>query len=205
MKKQTAYIFIAIVLVLMMIAGVIAWLTGGIGGGDERPEPTAAPTPDIETPAPEKTPAPTPTAVPTATPEPTATPAPTPEQPSGEVVDSGAFDSNTGVGLNTHTVWTVTRAADGSCELSLSVYARSYSMGIGQRSIAVTVNGAVKTATTRAFEVDSPNAQTETLIYTCSVPVSEGSVSVSVDWSYKGQYSGQELELISSQTSLTVK
>ena len=205
MKKQTAYIFIAIVLVLMMIAGVILWLTGDIGGGGDRPEPSAAPTAENEPiVVPDKTPAPVPTAAPTATLEPTPTPEPTPEQPSGEVVGSGAFDSNTGVGLNTRTVWTVTRASSGGYELSLSVYARSYSMGIGQRSITVTVNGSASTAMTRAFEVDSPNAQTETLIYTCTVPVDAGSVSVGVDWNYKGQYSGQDLDAISSQTTLQV-
>ncbi len=204
MKRQTAYIFIAIVIVLMMIAGVILWLTGDIGGGSDRPETSTAPAEESEPAVPVGTPSPTPSAAPSASPKPTPTPSPSPVQPSGETVGSGSFDSDTGVGLNTRTVWTVTRAADGGYELTLSVYARSYSLGIGQRSITVSVNGSASTALTRAFEVDSPNTQTETLIYTGTVPVDAGSVSVSIDWSYKGQYSGQDLDVISSQTTVQV-
>lgn len=206
MKKQTAYIFAAFIVVLIILAIVIMWLTGGIGGD----KPEATPTPEVETSAPRQTqfviptatPQPT-EAVPTETPTMTATPAPTPEAPSGTVIGSGAFDSATGVGLNTHTAWTATEQADGSVKLTLSVYARSYTMEIGQRSITISVNGATSGGLTRSFSVDSPNSQTDTLIYTYSTTVQKGSaVSVSVDWNYKGQYSGQDLDVISSSSTV---
>ena len=206
MKKQTAYIFAAFIVVLIILAIVIMWLTGGIGGD----KPEATPTPEVETSAPRQTqfviptatPQPT-EAVPTETPTMTATPTPTPEAPSGTVIGSGAFDSATGVGLNTHTAWTATEQADGSVKLTLSVYARSYTMEIGQRSIAISVNGATSGGMTRSFSVDSPNSQTDTLIYTYSTTVQKGSaVSVSVDWNYKGQYSGQDLDVISSSSTI---
>lgn len=206
MKKQTAYIFAAFIVVLIILAIVIMWLTGGIGGD----KPEATPTPEVETSAPRQTqfviptatPQPT-EAVPTETPTVTATPAPTPEAPSGTVIGSGAFDSATGVGLNTHTAWTATEQADGSVKLTLSVYARSYTMEIGRRSIAISVNGATSGGMTRSFSVDSPNSQTDTLIYTYSTTVAKGSsVSVSVDWNYKGQYSGQDLDVISSSSTI---
>lgn len=206
MKKQTAYIFAAFIVVLIILAIVIMWLTGGIGGD----KPEATPTPEVETSAPRQTqfviptatPQPT-EAVPTETPTMTATPTPTPEAPSGTVIGSGAFDSATGVGLNTHTAWTATEQADGSVKLTLSVYARSYTMEIGQRSIAISVNGATSGGMTRSFSVDSPNSQTDTLIYTYSTTVQKGSaVSVSVDWNYKGQYSGRDLDVISSSSTV---
>lgn len=206
MKKQTAYIFAAFIVVLIILAIVIMWLTGGIGGD----KPEATPTPEVETSAPRQTqfviptatPQPT-EAVPTETPTVTATPAPTPEAPSGTVIGSGAFDSATGVGLNTHTAWTATEQADGSVKLTLSVYARSYTMEIGRRSIAISVNGATSGGMTRSFSIDSPNSQTDTLIYTYSTTVAKGSsVSVSVDWNYKGQYSGQDLDVISSSSTI---
>lgn len=208
MKKQTAYIFAAFIVVLIILAIVIMWLTGGIGGD----KPEATPTPEVETSAPRQTqfviptatPQPT-EAVPTETPTVTATPAPapTPEAPSGTVIGSGAFDSATGVGLNTHTAWTATEQADGSVKLTLSVYARSYTMEIGQRSIAISVNGSTSGGMTQSFSVDSPNSQTDTLIYTYSTTVAKGSsVSVSVDWNYKGQYSGQDLDVISSSSTI---
>lgn len=206
MKKQTAYIFAAFIVVLIILAIVIMWLTGGIGGD----KPEATPTPATETSAPRQTQFVIPTAtlqpteaVPTETPTMTATPTPTPEAPSGTVIGSGAFDSATGVGLNTHTAWTATEQADGSVKLTLSVYARSYTMEIGQRSIAISVNGATSGGMTRSFSVDSPNSQTDTLIYTYSTTVQKGSsVSVSVDWNYKGQYSGQDLDVISSSSTI---
>ena len=133
----------------------------------------------------------------------TATPTPTPEAPSGTVIGSGSFDSSTGVGLNTHTAWTAAEQADGSVKLTLSVYVRSYTLEIGQRSIAISVNGATSGGLTRSFSVDSPNSQTDTLIYTYSTTVQKGSaVSVSVDWNYKGQYSGQDLDVISSSSTI---
>lgn len=206
MKKQTAYIFAAFIVVLIILAIVIMWLTGGIGGD----KPEATPTPEVETSAPRQTqfviptatPQPT-EAVPTETPTMTATPAPTPEAPSGTVIGSGSFDSSTGVGLNTHTAWTAAEQADGSVKLTLSVYVRSYTMEIGRRSIAISVNGATSGGMTRSFSVDSPNSQTDTLIYTYSTTVAKGSsVSVSVDWNYKGQYSGQDLDVISSSSTI---
>ena len=46
MKKQTAYIFAAFIVVLIILAIVIMWLTGGIGGRDERSAPDAVCHPD---------------------------------------------------------------------------------------------------------------------------------------------------------------
>ena len=63
--------------------------------------------------------------------------------------------------------------------------------------------GSTSGGMTSAFSVDSPNSQTDTLIYTYSTTVAKGSsVSVSVDWNYKGQYSGQDLDVISSSSTI---
>ena len=71
MKKQTAYIFAAFIVVLIILAIVIMWLTGGIGGD----KPEATPTPEVETSAPRQTQF----VIPTATPQPTeAVPTETP-------------------------------------------------------------------------------------------------------------------------------
>ena len=207
MKKQTVYIFAAFIVVLLILAIVIMWLTGGIGGGSD--EPKASPTPEVTTNVPRETLL----VIPTETPAPTeasptldvtATPEPTPEQPSGTVIGSGAFDSATGVGLNTHTVWTAAEQADGSVKLTISVYARSYTMQIGQRAIGISVNGAAASGMTRSLSVESSNAQTDTLIFSYTTTVEKGSVTISVDWNYKGQYSGQDLDVISSSTTASL-
>lgn len=207
MKKQTVYIFAAFIVVLLILAIVIMWLTGGIGGGSDEPE--ASPTPEVTTNVPRETLL----VIPTETPAPTeasptldvtATPEPTPEQPSGTVIGSGAFDSATGVGLNTHTVWTAAEQADGSIKLTIYVYARSYTMQIGQRAIGISVNGAAASGMTRSLSVESSNAQTDTLIFSYTTTVEKGSVTISVDWNYKGQYSGQDLDVISSSTTASL-
>ena len=205
MKKQTAYIFAAFIVVLIILAIVIMWLTGGVGGNTDT-DPSADPGTASAAPRQTQFVIPTDTPAPTGTPEPTAapTPAPTPAQPEGTVLGSGAFDSATGSGINTHTVWTAARQSDGSVKLSLSVYVRSYTLEIGQRSVAISVNGSTVGGMTRAFSVDAPNAQVDTLIYSCTVDVSgSDSASVAVEWNYKGQYSGKDIDVISSDATIS--
>ena len=205
MKKQTAYIFAAFIVVLIILAIVIMWLTGGVGGNTDT-DPSAEPGTASAAPRQTQFVIPTDTPAPTGTPEPTAapTPAPTPAQPEGTVLGSGAFDSATGSGINTHTVWTAARQSDGSVKLSLSVYVRSYTLEIGQRSVAISVNGSTVGGMTRAFSVDAPNAQVDTLIYSCTVDVSgSDNVSVAVEWNYKGQYSGKDIDVISSAATIS--
>ncbi len=211
MKKQTAYIFAAFIVVLLILAIVIMWLTGGIGS--DTPEASAVPGTASESPRQTQFVIPTETPEPTATPAvqtpevsaaPSPTPVPTPEQPSGTVIGSGSFDSSTGVGINTHTVWTAAEQSDGSVKLTLAVYARSYTVQVGQRAIGISVGGSSASGITRAISVDAPNAQTDTLIYTYTAAVERGSsLSVSIDWNYKGQYSGKDIDVISSSASLS--
>ena len=210
MNKQTAYVFAAFVLVLLIIAGVAAWAMGFFDGGEDRPEATEPPVESLDPALPSARPTETP--LPTATPSPTPTAAPTPEpssEPAGKVIASGAFDSNTGCGINTRTQWTASEKDGGTVLLTFKVCARSYSVGIGQRAYTITVNGASASGTTRAVDVDSPNAIVETLLFTYTAEISlpagqSADVPVSVDWKYKGQYSGQELEVIHSESVISL-
>lgn len=210
MNKQVAYVFAAFVLVLLIIAGVAAWALGFFDGGEDRPEATEPPVESLEPVYP--TAAPTETPRPTETPEPTPTPTPTPEpssEPVGKVIAYGAFDSATGCGLNTRTQWTASEKDGGTVLLTFKVYARSYSVGIGQRAYTITVNGASASGTTRAVEVDSPNAIVDTLLFTYTAEIDlpagqSADVPVSVDWKYNGQYSGQELDVIHSESVISL-
>ena len=202
MKKQTVYIFAAFIVVLLILAIVIMWLTGGIGGGSDEPE--ASPTPEVTTNVPRETLL----VIPTETPAPTeasptldvtATPEPTPEQPSGTVIGSGP-----GVSAPAADYFEIKVQADGSVKLTISVYARSYTMQIGQRAIGISVNGAAASGMTRSLSVESSNAQTDTLIFSYTTTVEKGCVTISVDWNYKGQYSGQDLDVISSSTTASL-
>ena len=208
MNKQVAYVFAAFVLVLLIIAGVAAWALGFFDGGEDRPEATEPTVESLEPVYP--TAAPTETPRPTETPEPTPTPTPEPSsEPVGKVIAYGAFDSATGCGLNTRTQWTASEKDGGTVLLTFKVYARSYSVGIGQRAYTITVNGASASGTTRAVEVDSPNAIVDTLLFTYTAEIDlpagqSADVPVSVDWKYNGQYSGQELDVIHSESVISL-
>ena len=208
MNKQAAYVFAAFVLVLLIIAGVTAWALGFFDGGEDRPEATEPTVESLEPVYP--TAAPTETPRPTETPEPTPTPTPEPSsEPVGKVIAYGAFDSATGCGLNTRTQWTASEKDGGTVLLTFKVYARSYSVGIGQRAYTITVNGASASGTTRAVEVDSPNAIVDTLLFTYTAEIAlpagqSADVPVSVDWKYNGQYSGQDLDVIHSESVISL-
>lgn len=213
MKKQTAYIFAAFVLVLLIIAGITAWALGFFDSGERPPEATE-PVTESEMPVEQPTAAPTATPRPTATPTPapTATPTPAPEPssaPSGKVIASGAFDSATGCGINTRTQWTAAENGDSSVLLTLKVYVRSYSVSIGARGYTVTIDGVSASGMTRAVEVDSANSVVETLLFTYSTEIDlaageSAQLPVSVDWKYDGQYSSQPLDVIHSDSTLSL-
>ena len=200
MNKQKGHIFVALILVLLMAAGITAWLTAP-KPSDEAAEPSASPTaaPDVS-PSDE----PSPSVSPSAEPTPTPTPA-----PSQDRLMSGSFDSDTGTTLNTHTEWAVTRSQSGALVMEVRIYVRSYTLGIGPRSGVVTINGTAYSFRSEALSIESNDSPTETLIYSASQELYLNSgelltVPISVTWNYNGVYSGNDIKSITSETSVTV-
>lgn len=200
MNKQKGHIFVALILVLLMAAGITAWLTAP-KPSDEAAEPSASPTaaPDVS-PSDE----PSPSASPSAEPTPTPTP-----DPSQDRLMSGSFDSDTGCSLNTHTEWAVTRSQSGALVMEVRVYVRSYTLGIGPRSGVVTINGTAYSFRSETLSIESNDSPTETLIYSASQelyldPGELLTVPISVTWNYNGVYSGNDIKSITSETSVTV-
>lgn len=200
MNKQKGHIFVALILVLLMAAGITAWLTAP-KPSDEAAEPSASPTaaPDVS-PSDE----PSPSVSPSAEPTPTPTPA-----PSQDRLMSGSFDSDTGTSLNTHTEWAVTRSQSGALVMEVRIYVRSYTLGIGPRSGVVTINGTAYSFRSEALSIESNDSPTETLIYSASQELYLNlgellTVPISVTWNYNGVYSGNDIKSITSETSVTV-
>lgn len=200
MNKQKGHIFVALILVLLMAAGITAWLTAP-KPSDEAAEPSASPTaaPDVS-PSDE----PSPSVSPSAEPTPTPTPA-----PSQDRLMSGSFDSDTGTSLNTHTEWAVTRSQSGALVMEVRIYVRSYTLGIGPRSGVVTINGTAYSFRSEALSIESNDSPTETLIHSASQelylnPGELLTVPISVTWNYNGVYSGNDIKSITSETSVTV-
>lgn len=202
MNKQKGHIFVALILVLLMAAGITAWLTAP-KPSDEAAEPSASPTaaPDV---SPSDEPSPSPSVSPSAEP----TPAPTPDLSQDRLM-SGSFDSDTGCSLNTHTEWAVTRSQSGALVMEVRVYVRSYTLGIGPRSGVVTINGTAYSFRSETLSIESNDSPTETLIYSASQelyldPGELLTVPISVTWNYNGVYSGNDIKSITSETSVTV-
>lgn len=200
MNKQKGHIFVALILVLLMAAGITAWLTVP-KPSDEAAEPSASPTaaPDVS-PSDEPSPSVSPSAEPTPTPTP---------DPSQDRLMSGSFDSDTGSSLNTHTEWAVTRSQSGALVMEVRIYVRSYTLGIGPRSGVVTINGTAYSFRSETLSIESNDSPTETLIYSASQelyldPGELLTVPISVTWNYNGVYSGNDIKSITSETSVTV-
>ncbi len=200
MNKQKGHIFVALILVLLMAAGITAWLTAP-KPSNEAAEPSASPTaaPDVS-PSDEPSPSVSPSAEPTPTPTP---------DPSQDRLMSGSFDSDTGSSLNTHTEWAVTRSQSGALVMEVRIYVRSYTLGIGPRSGVVTINGTAYSFRSEALSIESNDSPTETLIYSASQelylnPGELLTVPISVTWNYNGVYSGNDIKSITSETSVTV-
>lgn len=200
MNKQKGHIFVALILVLLMAAGITAWLTAP-KPSDEAAEPSASPTaaPDVS-PSDEPSPSVSPSAEPTPTPTP---------DPSQDRLMSGSFDSDTGSSLNTHTEWAVTRSQSGALVMEVRIYVRSYTLGIGPRSGVVTINGTAYSFKSETLSIESNDSPTETLIYSASQelylnPGELLTVPISVTWNYNGVYSGNDIKSITSETSVTV-
>lgn len=211
MAKQKTHIFIALVLVLLIIAAVTAWLTSS--PSQEEPETDETPAPvSSETPV-EPTDTPISTAVPV---EPTTAPE-TPAPAESEIPEpqgtrtlnqSGSFASDTGTNLNIIAEYSITSKDDSTLYVRINVFVNSYSVNIGQRSGTISVNGQPYSFTSSSISY-SGDSMKKTQITTAlvEVPAEIGEtleIPISVDWNYRGAYSGQEIEHIPAETVVTV-
>ncbi|MCD8191382.1 MAG: hypothetical protein LUD55_01080 [Oscillospiraceae bacterium] len=209
MKKSGWYVIIFIILLIVVAAFCALRLTGD--SDSEAAEPTQAVTQtetsalpaeqpaQTETPAAE-TPEPTPTPTPEPMPEPT--PEPTPEIPTN-ITASGSFASYTGTNLNLAVDWYTVVSEDGEAILTVTASAQSYSFQAEAlwNSLTFTINGESYSCGTPAIDCDSETL-TETPLGSYTITVPYGSVEITVDWDYRGEYGGVELDhIIASGTA----
>lgn len=212
MAKQKTHIFIALVLVLLIIAAVTAWITHD-KSQESDPDTTAAPVSSSEvivtTAEPIQTASPiNPTGAP-ETPKPTETPAPAP-QGDGRVNQSGSFASDTGTKLNTIVEWKAVSTDEHNLSVTVNVYVQSYSLEIGRRTgstIYVNGNGYSFTSNPVTHTDNNRLETTQITTVTVNVPAEAGTtvnIPISVDWFYNGQYSGKDIERVVAESVITV-
>ena len=195
MPKQRLHIFIALVLVLLIIAGLCALLTSG--NNTDEPEETQPPEPS----APEESSEPEEAPEPTQTPEPSSEPTPEPEPeetldpdvPSTrEVSLSGDFASTTGTNLNIGVKWTAVSRNDEIIRLNVDVYLYSYAMHCGAVDGSVSISGEAKSFVSDPVNYDSTEKLQALKLQsmTLDLPIAVGetvSVPISAQWNFSGQ------------------
>lgn len=208
MSKRRSYVFIALVLALLIIAGLAAILTRNSIDEPDKPDPQETPEQSQEIVVPTDTPEPTGTPAPTETPEPTESPIPS-ELPTREVSGSGSFRSDTGTNLNMLVKWSASAKDNDEVNVKFDVYLTSYSIGVGARVGTLTVDGTSRSFSTEGIDISNNKSVTETLIHSesVSVPVEFGktvSIPVSVSWIYNGSYNGKDLETVTAEDVIII-
>lgn len=221
MDKHRSNVFIALVLVLLIIAAILAWTTGSkilsgapvTANDNAKPVSTkVVPSAAVETSLPSKAPAETSTPEPTATPKPSATPKPTATpKPEARTLDkTGSISSQTGANINMRVDWHITSANSKELTLDVEVYIVSYAINAGQHNGSIRLYGKEYTFVSDPIRIDDNSKKHETLIYdaTVTVPAEAGetvAVPISAKWDFDGVYGGKQIGRITAEAALTVK
>ena len=220
MDKHRSNVFIALVLVLLIIAAILAWTTGSeiLSGApvtaNDAAKPVSTkvvPSAAVKTSSPSKAPD-TSTPEPTATPKPSLTPKPTATpKPEARTLDkTGSISSETGANINMRVDWHITSANSKELTLDVEVYIVSYAINAGQHNGSIRLYGKEYTFVSDPIRIDDNSKKHETLIYdaTVTIPAEIGetvAVPISAKWDFDGVYGGKQIGRITAEAALTVK
>lgn len=215
MDKPRSNVFIALVLVLLIIAAILAWVTGSnilsgapvTANDDAKPVSTkAVPSASVSDNQPSAAPDTT------STPEPTAAPKPTtaPESDARTLDESGSIMSQTGANINMRVDWHITSASNKELTLDVEVYIISYAINAGEHSGSIRLCGKEYSFISEPIINDDNSAKHETLIYdaTVTIPAAVGetvAVPISAKWDFDGMYGGIRIGRITAESTLTIK
>lgn len=219
MDKHRVNIFIALVLVLIIIAAASMWLTGRDIKDTvptESAEPTPALTPSvISTP----TPAPTESAEPSAAPSasPNASDAPTQSaapQPTQQVINrtinqTGSFESNTGTKMIMYANWTATSQNSETVTIKLDVVLSTYTLSVGPHNGVITVAGVDYNFTSPGISYKSEKVRNSAVLVSRSIDVTvpagqATAIPVSVKWDFYGTYGGVEISQVTAGGTINI-
>ena len=211
MTRHRFHIFIALVLVLLIIAGLCALLTNG-NAPSEPEESTASSAAPSEPAPPEESsePASTPTPQPTPTPDPEPEETLDPSVPATRELNlSGDFASTSGTNLNIGVKWTAVSGNDETVRLTVEVYLYSYTMHCGVVGGSVSVNGETKDFYSDSIDYDSSEKLQALKLQTVklNIPVAIGetvSVPISAQWNFSGQYNGKDIDGLSVEQIIEI-
>ncbi len=228
MSKHKINIFIALVLVLIIVAALSAWLTGR-DIKDSLPAESAQPTPALtpsvistptpvptESASPSASPSESPSVSPSATPAPGTSPAPSASpQPSQQVINrtinqSGSFESSTGTKMIMYANWTATSQNSETVTIKLDVILSTYTFSVGAHSGVITVAGVDYAFTNPAIDYKSETTRNNALLTSRSIEVTvpagqATSIPVSVSWTFNGRYGGVAIDQVTAGGTISIQ
>lgn len=189
MDKHRTNVFLALVLVLLIVAAVLAWITGSSilrGAPSESAEPVESSGISNIVPGSDK-------------------------QPEGRVVDeSGSISTDSGTDLNMRVDWQVSSASNSELTLSIDLYVRSYALTEGPHSGTIRICGQEYSFVSTAISAPDNGQLNDSLIYQTAVtiPADIGetvAIPISASWNFDGSYGGREIDRLSAEETLTIQ
>ena len=219
MNKHRINIFIALVLVLIIIAAVSMWLTSRDIKNTvptESAQPTPALTPSvISTPTPAPAESARPSADPSASPSPsvqpgqTAAPQPTQQVINRTINQTGSFESNTGTKMIMYANWTATSQNSETVTIKLDVILSTYTLSVGPHNGVITVAGVDYSFTSPGISYKSEKVRNNAVLTSRSIEVTvpagqATAIPVSVKWDFYGTYGGVEISPVSAGGTINI-
>lgn len=220
MNKHRINIFIALVLVLIIIAAVSMWLTSRDIKNTvptESAQPTPALTPSvISTPTPAPAESARPSADPSASPSPsvqpgqTAAPQPTQQVIKRTINQTGSFESNTGTKMIMYANWTATSLNSETVTIKLDVILSTYTLSVGPHNGVITVAGVDYSFTSPGISYKSEKVRNNAVLTSRSIEVTvpagqATAIPVSVKWDFYGTYGGVEISRVSAGGTINIQ
>ena len=220
MNKHRINIFIALVLVLIIIAAVSMWLTSRDIKNTvptESAQPTPALTPSvISTPTPAPAESARPSADPSASPSPsvqpgqTAAPQPTQQVINRTINQTGSFESNTGTKMIMYANWTATSLNSETVTIKLDVILSTYTLSVGPHNGVITVAGVDYSFTSPGISYKSEKVRNNAVLTSRSIEVTvpagqATAIPVSVKWDFLRTYGGVEISRVSAGGTINIQ
>jgi biopolymer transport protein ExbD len=199
MNKHRINIFIALVLVLIIIAAVSMWLTSR-DIKDTVPTESAQPTPAL-----------TPSVISTPTPAPTESAQPTQSAVINRTINqTGSFESNTGTKMIMYANWTATSQNSETVTIKLDVILSTYTLSVGPHNGVITVAGVDYSFTSPGISYKSEKVRNNAVLTSRSIEVTvpagqATAIPVSVKWDFYGTYGGVEISRVSAGGTINIQ
>lgn len=182
MGTKARLIFTMLILMVLMAAGIVAWISFSQQATEEPDEVSSAPVSESLTP-----------------------------ESSANIHTSseyGDFASASGTNLNIRASWSAEYAGEGNIKLTVKVCLYSYALNIEERSGTITINGEDYSFTSPPISYNGDRLKETVLCEkTVDLYIPEGTdaaIPVSVNWHYGGSYDGTDIPDLSAEGSIAL-